>query len=127
MSKLRFDGYYYNLNMAKNKFESTNYILRFFPENNKVIGINYSINKENKFNFANFFPSYIWLDENYKDSGTFTINENKINFECGKNKYKGATVNEDIIELNNKDKNNFRFISFEVLKDTKILEGINYQ
>ena len=41
MSKLKFNGLYYYLNISLN----INYILRFFEKNNLVIGVSLSANK----------------------------------------------------------------------------------
>ena len=131
MSKVKFDGYYYHIDFKENdKYNSYNYILRFFP-NNRVIGVTVDVTKENKFTFGNCFPVGNWFNENYESNGIFNISENQITFECGDIEYKGTIINDDILKLfshsninNYETTEEYNFISFKVLQDIRTSEKL---
>ena len=83
MSKLKYDGYYYNLNIKVKKRNSYASIFRFFEKTNKVISVVCSPNHNDPRNFWHFFPKGDWFNENYEDNGYYNITDDKISFTCG--------------------------------------------
>ena len=107
-----------------------NYIFRFYENNNKVIAVSCSLNEHLKINFANFFPSGNWFDENYEDNGNYNISGEQISFECGNVLYNGTILSKDKLKLFSHSNINgyettreYKFISFKILKDIKTLEN----
>ena len=127
MSKIKYNGYYYYLDLKKNINDTYNYVMRFFP-NNKVITVTHCSHDISK--FWRFFPNINWFNENYEDNGTFNIKEDRISFECGKVEYKGTIINDDKLvlfchsNLNGYESiEEYKFISFDVLSDVLMFEN----
>ena len=128
MSKVKFDGYYYNLQLQEDENCFVNNILRFFPDNT-VIEVPIQAKKDNKITFGNCFPSGNGFNEQYENKGTFNISEDKISFECGKVEYKGTIISDDLLKLfshsninNYETTEEYNFISFKVVQDIKTCE-----
>ena len=131
MSKIRYDGYYYNLDIKEKKRDSCIYIFRFFEKTNKVISVICSPNHNDALSFGNFFPSGDWFNENYENNGFYNITDDKISFTCGKVEYKGTILSQDKLKLffyskinGNEGKEEYKFISFDVLNDIRALENM---
>ena len=128
---MKFNGYYYCLQLEENISHSYNYILIFYDKNNKVIKVSCCPSNEDKYFFINFFPTNNWFNENYENNGNYNISGDQISFECGKILYKGTILNDDKLKLfshsninGHEDTKEFKFISFEILKDIQVLDAI---
>ena len=129
MPKLRFNGYYYCF-VKRNTSEYYNSVLRFYENNNIVIGVSISPqNNKKNCRFINYFPKENWFNENYEEKGDYIISEEQISFVCSNVSYKGTILNDDKLSLFSHSNLNgyesteeYKFISFEILNDIKALE-----
>ena len=122
MSKLKFNGLYYYLNISLN----INYILRFFEKNNLVIGVSLSANKGKEL-FKNYFPQGDWFNEFYEKNGNYTIFGNKISFVCGKVSYEGTILDSGKLSLfshsyinGHESTNEYKYISFNDINKLRV-------
>ena len=105
--------------------------LDFWKKTYKVISVVCGPNHNDPRNFGHFFPKGDWFNENYEDNVYYNITDDKISFTCGEVEYKGTILSQDKLKLffyskinGNEGKEEYKFISFEVLNDIRALENI---